>query len=166
MTLSPDKLCSREAAAECARLLPRPLVFVHGLFDVVDRSVVTYLAAARQLGATLVVGLRGDASVTGLGAGQPPWHAESDRAWVLDALEPVTMIVMFDEASPAELMRELRPDVHVVPNDELPSLEDAHLVQGWGGRVEAVPCVPPLPPAPLRGAMRPRGSGPGYPRVA
>ncbi|MED5619948.1 D-glycero-beta-D-manno-heptose 1-phosphate adenylyltransferase [Ideonella sp. BN130291] len=165
MTLSPDKLCSREAAAECAQLLPRPLVFVHGLFDLVDRSVVTYLSAARQLGATLVVGLRSDASAAGLADAEAPRHAALDRAWVLDALEPVTMIVLFDEASPAALMRELRPDVHVLPDDEVPSLEEAQLVQSWGGRVAALPCAPALPAA-LRQPPRGRGQGPGYPRIA
>jgi rfaE bifunctional protein nucleotidyltransferase chain/domain len=152
-------------AAECARLLPRPLVLVHGLFDVVDRSVVTYLAAAREFGAALVVGLRSDASAALVG--EQPLCSEDDRACVLDALESVTMVVLFDEARPLALIEALRPEVHALPEHELPSLEEAHQVQRLGGRVELLACQPPMDPAVLAEHLRgAAASAPGYPRVA
>jgi len=142
----PDKLCPRETAAECARLLPRPLVFTNGVFDVLHRGHVACLAAARELGGSLVVGLNSDASARGLGKGPDrPLNNEMDRACVLDALEAVTMIVLFDEPTPLALIEALHPDVYIKGGDyDMDRLAEARLVRGWGGLAMALPFVPHL----------------------
>jgi rfaE bifunctional protein nucleotidyltransferase chain/domain len=142
----PDKLCPRETVAECAGLLPRPLVFTNGVFDVLHRGHVACLASARQLGGSLVVGLNSDVSARGLGKGPDrPLNNEMDRACVLDALEAVTMIVLFDEPTPLALIEALRPDIYVKGGDyDMDRLAEAHLVRSWGGRAIALPFVPHL----------------------
>jgi len=167
--MAPDKLCSRSTAAECARLLPRPLVFTNGVFDVLHRGHVTYLAAARKLGGALVVGLNSDASARQLGKGPDrPLNGELDRAWVLDALESVAMIVLFDEPTPLKLIEALRPDIYVKGGDyDIDTLEEARLVRSWGGRAEALPFVPHLSTTAL--VERIRATAPSaslYPRAA
>src|SRR5690349_15698297 len=83
-----DKLCARAALAARVPALARPIVFTNGVFDILHRGHVTYLAEARALGGSLVVGLNSDASARALGKGPGrPLNAEADRACVLAALE-------------------------------------------------------------------------------
>lgn len=140
----PSKLCRPQDVALCVRMLPRPLVFTHGVFDVLHRGHVTYLATARALGRSLVVGLNSDLSVLGLGKGPDrPINNELDRAWVLDGLACVTMIVLFDEAGPLELIEQLRPDVYVKGGDhDMAALEETRLLETWGGRAQTIDFVP------------------------
>src|SRR3954453_23777435 len=98
--------------------LQRPLVFPNGVFDLLHRGHVTYLAQARALGASLVVALNNDASVRRLGKGDDrPLNALEDRAAVLAALEPVSLVTWFDEDTPLTLIVDLRPDVLVKGGD-------------------------------------------------
>jgi rfaE bifunctional protein nucleotidyltransferase chain/domain len=140
----PSKLCRPQDVALCVRMLPRPLVFTNGVFDVLHRGHVTYLATARALGRSLVVGLNSDLSVLGLGKGPDrPINNELDRAWVLDGLASVTMIVLFDEAKPLALMEQVQPDIYVKGGDyDMDALEETHLVASWGGRSQAIDFVP------------------------
>ena len=95
------KLCPPEQFAERVAQLPRPLVFTNGCFDVLHRGHVTYLAQARALGASLIVGVNSDASVKRLGKdGDRPVNPLPDRMAVLAALESVSLVVEFDEDTP------------------------------------------------------------------
>ena len=136
------KLLKRGDAAAIARL-PRPLVFTNGVFDILHRGHVTYLVAARALGAGLVVGLNSDMSARGLGKGPDrPLNRELDRACVLGALEAVTAVVLFDEHTPVELLAELRPDTYVKGGDyDMQAILETPLVRSWGGRSLALPFV-------------------------
>lgn len=140
----PAKLCAPADVALCARLLPRPMVFTNGVFDLLHRGHVNAIAAARALGRSLVIGLNSDLSVLELDNGPGrPLNSEIDRAWVLDALAAVTMIVLFDEAKPLALLREIRPDVYAKGGDDVMSeLEEARLVESWGGNAVALDFVP------------------------
>jgi D-glycero-beta-D-manno-heptose 1-phosphate adenylyltransferase len=140
----PAKLCAPHDVELCARLLPRPLVFTNGVFDVLHRGHVNSLAAARALGRSLVVGLNSDVSVLGLHKGPDrPLNSEIDRAWVLDALSAVTMVVLFDELTPVALMQRLRPDVYAKGGDyAMDKLEEARLVREWGGKAVTLDFVP------------------------
>ena len=81
--------------------LPRPLVFTNGVFDILHRGHVTYLARARALGASLLVALNGDASARRLGkSGERPVNALADRLALVAALEPVSAVSWFDEDTP------------------------------------------------------------------
>ncbi|WP_428421500.1 D-glycero-beta-D-manno-heptose 1-phosphate adenylyltransferase [Methylibium sp.] len=138
-----DKLCAREALAQRLSELPRPMVFTNGVFDILHRGHVSYLAQARALGASLVIGLNSDASARGLGKGPDrPVNGEADRAAVLAALESVSLVTLFDEPTPVELLRLVRPDVYVKGGDyDMETLAETALVRGWGGRSLAIPFV-------------------------
>ncbi len=123
--------------------LPRPLVFTNGVFDILHRGHVSYLAAARALGASLVIGLNSDASVRLLGKGpERPLNSQDDRAAVLAALESVSLVTLFDDRMPLALIERVRPDVYVKGGDyDMATLAETALVQGWGGRSVAIPFV-------------------------
>ncbi len=121
--------------------LPRPLVFTNGCFDVLHRGHVTYLAQARALGASLIMGINSDASVKRQGKGADrPINAEADRMMVLAALESVSAVVLFEEDTPLNLILACRPDVLVKGGDwPIERIVGATEVQGWGGSVHSIP---------------------------
>lgn len=138
-----DKLCRREDLPVRLGALARPMVFTNGVFDILHRGHVTYLAQARALGASLVLGLNSDASARQLGKGPDrPLNAESDRACVLAALQSVDLVVLFDEPTPCALLEEIRPDIYVKGGDyDIETLEETRLVRRWGGRAQALSFV-------------------------
>ena len=123
--------------------LGRPMVFTNGVFDVLHRGHVTYLHAARRRGASLVVAVNSDASARMLGKGPDrPLNREADRACVLAALESVSLVTLFDESTPVELLQLVRPQVYVKGGDyDMETLEETRLVRGWGGQSLAIPFV-------------------------
>lgn len=122
---------------------PRPLVFTNGVFDVLHRGHVVYLAAARELGAALLVAVNSDPSARQLGkAPDRPLNAERDRLIVVAALESVSLVTIFDEPTPCELLKRCRPDIYVKGGDyDMEALEETRLVRSWGGRSVAIPFV-------------------------
>jgi D-glycero-beta-D-manno-heptose 1-phosphate adenylyltransferase len=122
---------------------PRPLVFTNGVFDVLHRGHVLYLAAARDLGAALLVAVNTDSSARRLGKGPDrPLNRETDRLLVVAALESVSFVTPFDESTPCELLQRCRPDVYVKGGDyDMETLEETRLVRSWGGRSVAIPFV-------------------------
>ena len=121
--------------------LPRPLVFTNGVFDILHRGHVTYLARARALGASLLVALNGDASVRRLGKpGERPLNPLADRLAVVAALEPVAAVTWFDEDTPEGLIDACRPDVLVKGGDwPVERIVGAAGVLARGGRVLSIP---------------------------
>lgn len=138
-----DKLCLRRDLPARLAALPRPMVFTNGVFDILHRGHATYLAQARAMGASLVLGLNSDASVRQLGKGPDrPLNAEADRACLLAALESVSLVVLFDEQTPCELLTEIRPDLYVKGGDyDIETLEETRLVRSWGGDARAISFV-------------------------
>jgi D-glycero-beta-D-manno-heptose 1-phosphate adenylyltransferase len=138
-----DKLCAPADAVALVAALPQPVVFTNGVFDILHRGHVSYLAQARALGASLVIGLNSDASARGLGKGPDrPLNNEADRACVLAALESVSLVVLFDEATPVELLKRLRPKLYVKGGDyDIETLEETRCVRSWGGDARALPFV-------------------------
>jgi len=138
-----DKLCPRHDLARRLAELKRPLVFTNGVFDILHRGHVTYLAQARALGASLVIGLNSDVSARGLGKGPGrPLNGEADRACVLAALESVSLVTLFDEPTPVELLELVRPDVYVKGGDyNIDTLAETQLVRSWGGIARAIAFV-------------------------
>ncbi|HFB6834677.1 TPA: adenylyltransferase/cytidyltransferase family protein, partial [Neisseria gonorrhoeae] len=113
-----SKICPPEALAARLALLPRPLVFTNGCFDILHRGHVTYLAQARSAGAALVLALNTDASVRRLGkGGDRPVNPLENRAAVAAALESVDLVTWFDEDTPAALIEAVKPEVLVKGGD-------------------------------------------------
>ena len=135
------KILAPDAAARWAAAAPRPLVFTNGVFDILHRGHVTYLARARALGAALIVALNGDASVRRLGKGPGrPVNALADRLALVAALEGVDAVTWFDDDTPARLVDACRPDVLVKGGDWKPeAIVGAREVLSWGGAVHAIP---------------------------
>lgn len=138
-----SKITPRAEVAGRLAQLPRPWVLTNGVFDVLHRGHVTYLAQARALGAALVVALNTDASARRLGKGpQRPLNKLEDRAWMMAALQSVDVVTWFDEDTPLQLIAELRPDILVKGGDyDMSRLPETAVVQAYGGRALALPFV-------------------------
>lgn len=121
--------------------LPRPLVFTNGVFDILHRGHATYLDAAAQLGATLVVALNTDASVRRLGKGEDrPLNPQADRLAMMAALGCVDVVTWFDEDTPQALIEVLRPELIVKGGDyDMETLPETASVRSWGGDAVAIP---------------------------
>ncbi|MXR36368.1 D-glycero-beta-D-manno-heptose 1-phosphate adenylyltransferase [Craterilacuibacter sinensis] len=135
------KVCPPEALAERLAALPRPVVFTNGCFDILHRGHVTYLAQARALGASLVVGLNTDASVKRQGKGDDrPINNEANRAAVLAALESVSLVTWFDSDTPAALIAEVQPEVLVKGGDwSVDKIVGSAETLARGGEVHSIP---------------------------
>jgi D-glycero-beta-D-manno-heptose 1-phosphate adenylyltransferase len=135
------KICDPRDLATRADRLPRPLVFTNGVFDILHRGHVTYLAQARALGASLVLGVNSDASVRRLGKGDDrPVNALADRMAVLAALASVDAVTWFEEDTPLALILAARPDILVKGGDwPVDKIVGAKEVLSWGGAVHSIP---------------------------
>ena len=121
--------------------LPRPLVFTNGVFDILHRGHVTYLARARALGAALLVALNSDASARRLGkGGERPINALEDRLAVIAGLSAVDAVTWFEEDTPESLIHACRPEVLVKGGDwPVDRVVGAPEVLARGGRVVSIP---------------------------
>lgn len=126
-----------------ARLLAvqRPLVFTNGVFDVLHRGHVTYLAESRAFGSSLVVALNSDASVKRLDKGPDrPVNPLEDRLAIAAALESVSIVTWFETDTPLELILACRPEVLIKGGDwPVDKIVGAKEVMGWGGKVHSIP---------------------------
>lgn len=136
-----NKVVSFEQLRDAVAGLPQPVVFTNGCFDILHRGHVTYLAQARSLGASLVVGINSDASVKRQGKGDDrPINNEANRMAVLAALESVSLVVVFDEDTPIRLIEAVQPDVLVKGGDwSLDRIVGADVVKAKGGAVHSIP---------------------------
>lgn len=139
-----DKVMSWDAARLWRGALgQRRLVFTNGVFDLLHPGHVDVLLGARREGDALVVGLNSDDSVRRLKGPERPVRTQAERAYVLASLAMVDAVVIFEQDTPLELIRALRPDVLVKGGDYTEStIVGAHDVKGWGGRVSVIPLTP------------------------
>ena len=135
------KILQPDEAGRWTGGLPRPLVFTNGVFDILHRGHVTYLARARALGGALVVALNSDASARRLGKGEDrPLNRLEDRMALVAALEPVSAVTWFEDDTPEALIRACRPDVLVKGGDwPVERIVGAREVLAAGGRVLSIP---------------------------
>ena len=138
-----EKICTPQNLQEKLSRLPKPVVFTNGVFDILHRGHVSYLAQARSLGASMVVGVNADSSVKMLGKGDDrPLNPEADRLALLASLESVDLVVLFSEKTPVELIAQIKPDIYVKGGDyEIDSLAETALVKTWGGKAFAIPFI-------------------------
>ena len=118
------------------------LVFTNGCFDILHSGHVRYLQTASGFGDILIVGLNSDASVSLLKGTRRPIMTQTDRAYLLSAIEAIDCIVIFDEETPARLIKIVNPDVLVKGGDYLPDdVVGNDIVKKNGGCVKIVPYV-------------------------
>jgi D-beta-D-heptose 7-phosphate kinase / D-beta-D-heptose 1-phosphate adenosyltransferase len=118
------------------------IVFTNGCFDILHVGHITLLEQCREFGDKVIIGLNSDASVSRLKGPTRPLVGEKERARVLAALGSTDAVIVFDESTPLELIRCVRPDVLVKGGDyTTATIVGADDVVTWGGRVEIVPTV-------------------------
>jgi rfaE bifunctional protein nucleotidyltransferase chain/domain len=134
------KICARPELAARVADLPQPVVLTNGVFDILHRGHVTYLAQARALGASLVVAVNTDASVKRLGKGDDrPLNTCADRMAVIAALESVALVVDFDEDTALEVVQEARPDIYAKGGDyDMTAIPEGQAVLAYGGQAIAI----------------------------
>jgi D-glycero-beta-D-manno-heptose 1-phosphate adenylyltransferase len=134
---TPEQINQRLQAIE------KPVVFTNGVFDILHRGHVTYLAQARTLGKSLIVGVNSDDSVRMLGKGADrPINQEFDRMALLAALSFVDLVVCFGQKTPVEIIEIIKPQVYVKGGDyQIETLAETALVKTWGGTAIAIPFV-------------------------
>ncbi|MBI2294744.1 MAG: bifunctional heptose 7-phosphate kinase/heptose 1-phosphate adenyltransferase [Betaproteobacteria bacterium] len=135
------KICPPRELGRRLVHVARPLVFTNGVFDLLHRGHVTYLAQARALGSSLLVALNSDASAGKLGKGDGrPINGLEDRLAVIAALEAVTLVTWFEEQTPLPLILKVKPEVLVKGGDWKPeAIVGAAEVKSWGGAVHSIP---------------------------
>ena len=136
-----SKICAPDELAARIAQLPRPLVFTNGVFDLLHRGHASYLAQARALGKSLLVAVNSDDSVRRLGKGPDrPINAQADRMALIAALEAVSLVTWFDDATPLALIRLAKPEVLVKGGDWAPErIVGSAEVRSWGGTVHSIP---------------------------
>ena len=117
-------------------------VFTNGCFDILHRGHTELLRQAREMGDRLVVGINSDRSVRAIKGASRPINSESDRKALLEALDSVDEVIIFDELTPYELIKHLKPDVLVKGGDWGESeIVGADVVKALGGEVRSIPLV-------------------------
>lgn len=128
------------AQVNAARRAGQTVVFTNGVFDILHAGHVEFLRRARELGDVLVVGVNSDRSALMLKGKNRPINSERDRLALVSALDPVSHAVLFDEVIPAQLIRTLRPDLHVKGGDYADTaLPESDAVHEVGGRIVILP---------------------------
>ena len=140
-----DKICTPESLSERIdrwHAQGERIVFTNGCFDLLHVGHVTFLERAKHQGDRLIIGLNTDHSVRLLKGASRPLIPHDERARVLAALASVDAVVLFDEDTPVELIKRLRPDVLVKgTNYREDQVAGADEVRSWGGNVVLLPVV-------------------------
>jgi D-glycero-beta-D-manno-heptose 1-phosphate adenylyltransferase len=112
------------------------LVFTNGCFDIIHKGHISYLNDAKKLGDFLVIGLNSDSSVKILKGKSRPINNENDRAYVLENLKPVDAVIIFNEDTPYNLIKDIKPDFLVKGGDwKEENIVGSDIVKEYGGKV-------------------------------
>ena len=116
------------------------IIFTNGCFDLLHLGHIDYLSKAKDLGTKLIVGLNSSKSVQKLKGSSRPIHSSQTRATLLAAFEFIDLVIIFEEDTPMELIKSLRPNILVKGGDyTLETVIGAYEVKGYGGNVEIIP---------------------------
>ncbi len=141
----PSKLKTLSEIQKLARKLHqqgKKIVFTNGCFDILHAGHVSYLAKAKEFGDVLIVGLNRDQSIRAIKGPNRPINPETARAQVLEALQAVDFVVLFEENTPLRLISKIQPDVLVKGADwKAESIVGAKEIKNWGGEVKRVSLV-------------------------
>ncbi len=137
-----DALTRLSSLLDVERLVGRRIVFTNGVFDILHAGHVQFLRQAKALGDMLVVGINSDRGTQRLKGAGRPINNERDRMALVEALDAVDAVILFDEDTPTELIRALRPAIHVKGGDYADeALPEAEAVREYGGQIIILPLV-------------------------
>ena len=117
----------------------KKIVFTNGCFDILHPGHVEYLNDAKKQGHLLIIGLNSDASVRRLKGPTRPINNETDRKFMLENLKAVDHVIIFDQETPYELIKALRPNVLVKGGDwKIEQIVGHDIVTSYGGQVKSL----------------------------
>ena len=129
-------LLSEEANTFLREVKGKVIVFTNGCFDILHKGHIHYLNQAKSLGDILFIGLNSDKSVRKIKGEERPINSEKDRKYILDNLKAVDFVEIFNEETPLELIKQVRPNVLVKGGDwELNQVVGYEFVINYGGNV-------------------------------
>jgi rfaE bifunctional protein nucleotidyltransferase chain/domain len=135
----PELKSFRESLREQKKII----VFTNGVFDIIHRGHVEYLAKSKALGDVLIVGINTDASVRRIKGDKRPVVSEGDRAFVVANLLPVDFVCLFDEDTPLNLISAIVPDILVKGADwKVDDIVGKEVVKKAGGKVITIDFIP------------------------
>ncbi len=141
-----EKIFNREqllARLNVWRLLDKKIVFTNGCFDLIHLGHIDYLAKAADMGDKLIVGLNSDQSTTGIKGPNRPITDEHSRSLMLASFSCVDAVILFDEETPYELIKLLKPDVLVKGADyTIDQIVGSDIVIQNGGSVQTLDYLP------------------------
>jgi D-beta-D-heptose 7-phosphate kinase/D-beta-D-heptose 1-phosphate adenosyltransferase len=138
-----DKIIKLSDFLKLSHLKDKKIVFTNGCFDIIHIGHVQYLKQASELGDILVLGLNTDNSVRRIKDDGRPINNEIDRALTLSSLYFIDYIILFDEETPYELIKQIKPNVLVKGDDyEVEKIVGYDIVIQNGGKVKTLPFVP------------------------
>lgn len=118
------------------------IVFTNGVFDILHRGHITYLAQAKTFGDILIIGLNADESVRRLKGPDRPIHSLTERLFLAASLSFVDFVTYFSEQNPIEIIKKIKPHVHVKGGDyQADSLPETPIVKELGGEVKIISFV-------------------------
>ena len=125
------------------RFLSKRLVFTNGCFDILHLGHIDYLSKASDLGDILIVGVNSDASTSRLKGPHRPINNEEQRSILLAAMHFIDAVIVFDDPTPLELIKMVRPDVLVKGSGyNLSNIVGADVVQSYNGQVKTIDFLP------------------------
>ena len=129
-------LLSEEANTFLQKMREKVIVFTNGCFDIIHKGHICYLNEAKSLGDILFIGLNSDDSVKKIKGEGRPINSEQDRKYVLNNLKAVDFVEVFNEATPLELIKQVKPNILVKGGDwKLHEIVGHEFVLGNGGDV-------------------------------
>ena len=115
----------------------KKIVFTNGCFDIIHFAHVHYLEQAKKKGDVLIVGLNSDSSIKGIKGSTRPIISENDRAGIIAALESVDFVTIFNESTPFDLIKKLKPDMLIKGSDwKTDQIVGADILKKYGGKVQ------------------------------
>ncbi len=131
-----------EIKAEKLRSEGKKIVFTNGCFDILHKGHVSYLKKAKELGDILVIGVNSDRSIKSIKGEKRPILPQDERAFILSALEMIDYVVIFDEDTPYELIKRVKPHILVKGGDwDINNIVGKDIVESYGGKVLNIPFV-------------------------
>ncbi|MBN1481837.1 D-glycero-beta-D-manno-heptose 1-phosphate adenylyltransferase [candidate division KSB1 bacterium] len=125
-----------------AKNAEKKIVWTNGCYDILHAGHVLYLQRAKRLGHYLIVGLNSDRSIRATKGPLRPIVNQNERAIVLSALECVDYIIIFDQDSPIEIIKDLKPDIYAKGGDytlETINQPERRVVESYGGDIVILP---------------------------